>query len=258
MVLPQNIFNYYNIWKNNVKNLNSDAVFALDSKGIPLSFAIDYGIGFKNSDSIILPINKQNLSYFDYSFIIVPHTNLKEEVVNFHAYPVQESDSVNQFCLTMQKGIFNAKALNTYKEPLYICEDIFDALSLFSIGISRVVAVFDLSEFRWDWIQTNEDCIILAFNKNKIEIINLLNFISKATLKGLTIFSLDPIKTDEEKTLREAYLDGRDGKSEGISSYFELKEITKENLDIFFKINNKQLILNHKNMLNKIYENIKN
>ena len=35
--------------------------------------------------------------------------------------------------------------------PLWVCEGAFDALALMAAGVSRVVAIFGVQGWRWDW-----------------------------------------------------------------------------------------------------------
>ena len=36
---------------------------------------------------------------------------------------------------------------------LWVCEGAFDALALLAAGISRVVAIFGVQGWRWDWVR---------------------------------------------------------------------------------------------------------
>ena len=49
------------------------------------------------------------------------------------------------------KGYFNAAALQAGAGPLWVCEGAFDALALLAAGVSRVVAIFGVQGWRWDW-----------------------------------------------------------------------------------------------------------
>ncbi len=50
-----------------------------------------------------------------------------------------------------EKGYFNAAALQTGEGPLFVCEGGFDALSLIAAGCSRVVAIYGVDGWRWEW-----------------------------------------------------------------------------------------------------------
>ena len=51
------------------------------------------------------------------------------------------------------KGYFNAAALQAGAGPLWVCEGAFDALALLAAGVSRVVAIFGVHGWRWDWVR---------------------------------------------------------------------------------------------------------
>src|SRR5439155_18542124 len=52
-----------------------------------------------------------------------------------------------------EKGYFNATALQAGDGPLWVCEGTFDALALRAAGVSRVVAIFGVHGWRWDWLR---------------------------------------------------------------------------------------------------------
>src|SRR5439155_14589521 len=49
------------------------------------------------------------------------------------------------------KGYFNATALQAGVGPLWVCEGAFDALALLAAGVPRVVAIFGVQGWHWDW-----------------------------------------------------------------------------------------------------------
>ena len=51
------------------------------------------------------------------------------------------------------KGYFNAAALQPGAGPLWVCEGAFDALALRAAGVPRVVAIFGVPRWRWDWVR---------------------------------------------------------------------------------------------------------
>jgi len=50
-----------------------------------------------------------------------------------------------------REGVFHAAALQAGHGPLWVCEGAFDALALLAAGVSRVVAIFGVQGWRWDW-----------------------------------------------------------------------------------------------------------
>jgi Toprim-like len=51
------------------------------------------------------------------------------------------------------KGYFNTAALQVGADPLWVCEGAFDVLALLAAGVSRVVAIFGVQGWRWDWVR---------------------------------------------------------------------------------------------------------
>jgi hypothetical protein len=51
------------------------------------------------------------------------------------------------------KGYFNATALQAGCAPLWVCEGAFDALALLAAGVPRVVALFGVQGWCWDWVR---------------------------------------------------------------------------------------------------------
>ena len=49
------------------------------------------------------------------------------------------------------KGYFNAAALHPGAGALWVCEGAFDALALLAAGIPRVVAIFGVQGWCWEW-----------------------------------------------------------------------------------------------------------
>jgi hypothetical protein len=51
------------------------------------------------------------------------------------------------------KGCLNAAALHAGAGPLWGCEGAFDAPALLAAGVRRVVALFGVQGWRWDWVR---------------------------------------------------------------------------------------------------------
>jgi hypothetical protein len=59
------------------------------------------------------------------------------------------------------KGYFNATALQTGIEPLWVCEGAFDALALLAAGVPRVVAIFGVQGWRWAWAREVRELVFV-------------------------------------------------------------------------------------------------
>jgi hypothetical protein len=46
-----------------------------------------------------------------------------------------------------------AGCLQAGREPLWVCEGAFDALALLAAGVPRVMAIFGVHSWRWDWVR---------------------------------------------------------------------------------------------------------
>lgn len=51
------------------------------------------------------------------------------------------------------QGYFNAAALPAGAGPLWVCEGALDALALMAAGVPRVVAIFGVQGWRWEWVR---------------------------------------------------------------------------------------------------------
>jgi hypothetical protein len=52
-----------------------------------------------------------------------------------------------------------AGCLQAGREPLWVCEGAFDALALLAAGVPRVMAIFGVHGWRWDWVRGVRDLI---------------------------------------------------------------------------------------------------
>ncbi len=87
--------------------------------------------------------------------LVFPHTEPGGQVVNLYGRAVGPNEKVPKALrhdhLSGAKGMFNAGALRGGEGPLFVCEGAFDALSLIAAGHSRVVAIFGVNGWRWNW-----------------------------------------------------------------------------------------------------------
>jgi Toprim-like len=89
--------------------------------------------------------------------VVFPHTTPDSRLVNLYGRAVGTAEQVPKAKrhdhLPGAKGYFNATALQAGLEPLWVCEGAFDALALLAAGVPRVVAVFGVQSWRWDWVR---------------------------------------------------------------------------------------------------------
>ena len=86
-----------------------------------------------------------------------PHTTPDGCLVNLYGRAVGTAAQVPKAKrhdhLPGEKGYLNAAALHGGTGPLWVCEGAFDALALLAAGCTRVVAIFGVHGWRWDWVR---------------------------------------------------------------------------------------------------------
>jgi DNA primase len=87
--------------------------------------------------------------------VVFPHTTPDGCLVNLYGRAVGTAEQVPKAKrhdhLPGEKGYFNAAALQAGTGPLWVCEGAFDALALLAAGCPRVVAIFGVQGWRWEW-----------------------------------------------------------------------------------------------------------
>jgi hypothetical protein len=141
----------------------------LHQRKISLELAQQYGVGYA-------PPGKWAHYARDWKYgrLIVPHTDPAGRTINLYGRAVGSKEDVPKEMrhdhLPGVKGYFNAMALTNVafkaNEPLYICEGVFDALSLIAAGLTRTIAVFGLNGWRWDWAR-NVSCLVFALDNDE-------------------------------------------------------------------------------------------
>jgi hypothetical protein len=92
--------------------------------------------------------------------LVFPHTDLHGRIVNLYGRAVGDAPKEQKHDhLAGAKGYFNAPALCDGDAPVTICEGAFDALALMAAGVPRVVAIFGVTGWRWDWARATRDLI---------------------------------------------------------------------------------------------------
>jgi len=87
--------------------------------------------------------------------VVFPHTTPDGRLVNLYGRAVGTAEQVPKAKrhdhLPGEKAYCNAAALQAGASPLWVCEGAFDALALLAAGVPRVVAIFGVQGWRWDW-----------------------------------------------------------------------------------------------------------
>jgi hypothetical protein len=89
--------------------------------------------------------------------VVFPHTTPDRSLVNLYRRAVGTAKQVPKTKrhdhLPGTKGYFNATALHPGEGALWVCEGAFDALELLAAGVPRVVAIFGVQGWHWDWVR---------------------------------------------------------------------------------------------------------
>jgi len=135
----------------------------LEHRKIPLGLAQQYGVGYAAAGT--WPGRP-----WKWGRLVFPHTEPGGEVVNLYGRAVGSNEKVPKKLrhdhLSGTKGIFNARALRMGEGPLFICEGVFDALSLIAAGYPRAVAIFGTNGWRWEWAREVKQ-IVFAMDADK-------------------------------------------------------------------------------------------
>jgi hypothetical protein len=95
--------------------------------------------------------------------VVFPHTTPDGSLVNLYGRAVGTAAQVPKAKrhdhLPGAKGYFNATALQEGDGPLWVCEGAFDGLSLLAAGVPRVVAIFGVQGWRWDWARAIRELV---------------------------------------------------------------------------------------------------
>src|SRR5215468_4503217 len=124
----------------------------LQQRGIPLALAQQHGVGYAAPGT--WPHAARD---WRGGRVVFPHTTPDGHVVNLYGRAVGTAAQVPKATrhdhLPGAKGYFNATALQEDAGPLWVCEGAFDALALRAAGVPRVVALFGVQGWRWDWVR---------------------------------------------------------------------------------------------------------
>lgn len=127
----------------------------LRRRGIPLELAQACGVGYAAPGKWPHLAKWRPVRQWKWGRLVFPHTNPAGEVVNLYGRAVGSNEKVpkeeRHDHLPGPKGIFNAKALAS--DTVFICEGVFDALSLMAAGYPNAVAIFGVDGLRWEWVK---------------------------------------------------------------------------------------------------------
>ena len=106
-----------------------------------------------------------------------------------------------------EKGYFNAAALQAGAGPLWVCEGAFDALALLAAGVPRVVAIFGVQGWRWDWVRAVRE-LVFALDAEAAGQQQWRALACEAALRGKRVAVLPPEAYGGYKDVNEAWVAG--------------------------------------------------
>ena len=143
--------------------------------------------------------------------VVFPHTTPDGRLVNLYGRAVGTAEQVPKAKrhdhLPGAKGYFNAAALQAGAGPLWVCEGAFDALALLAAGVPRVVAIFGVQGWRWDWARQVRE-LVFALDADAAGQQQWRQLARQAALRGKQVAVLEPAAYGGYKDVNEAWVAG--------------------------------------------------
>jgi DNA primase len=143
--------------------------------------------------------------------VVFPHTTPDGRLVNLYGRAVGTAEQVPKATrhdhLPGVKGSFNAVALQAGTRPLWVCEGAFDALALLAAGVPRVVAIFGVHGWRWDWVREVRT-LVFALDADTVGQQQWRRLARQAALRGKRVAVLPPESYGGQKDVNEAWAAG--------------------------------------------------
>jgi DNA primase len=143
--------------------------------------------------------------------VVFPHTRPDGCLVNLYGRAVGTATQVPQAKrhdhLPGAKGYFNAAALHAGDGPLWVCEGAFDALALRAAGVSRVIAIFGVHGWRWDWVREVRE-LVFALDADAAGQQQWRQLARQAALRGKHVSVLEPVAYGGQKDVSAAWAAG--------------------------------------------------
>jgi hypothetical protein len=178
----------------------------LRQRGIPLALAQQLGVGYAAPGT--WPHKARD---WRGGRVVFPHTTPEGRVVNLYGRAVGTAEQVPKAKrhdhLPGAKGYFNAAALQAGAGPLWVCEGAFDALALRAAGVSRVVAIFGVQGWRWDWAREVRE-LVFALDTDAAGQQQWRQLARQAALRGKQVAVLEPAAYGGYKDVSEAWAAG--------------------------------------------------
>jgi hypothetical protein len=143
--------------------------------------------------------------------VVFPHTTPDGRLVNLYGRAVGTAEQVPKAKrhdhLPGEKGYFNAAALQAGSGPLWVCEGAFDALALLAAGVPRVVAIFGVQGWRWDWVREVRE-LVFALDADAAGQQQWRQLARQAALRGKQVAAVPPEAYGGHKDVSVAWAAG--------------------------------------------------
>jgi len=178
----------------------------LHQRGIPLALAQQLGVGYAAPGT--WPHKARD---WRGGRVVFPHTTPDRCLVNLYGRAVDTTEQVPKSKrhdhLPGEKGYFNATALQAGDGQLWVCEGAFDALALRAAGVSRVVAIFGVQGWRWDWVREVRE-LVFALDADAAGQQQWRALARQAALRGKQVAVLEPAAYGGQKDVSAAWTAG--------------------------------------------------
>jgi hypothetical protein len=178
----------------------------LRQRGIPLALAQQLGVGYAAPGT--WPHKARD---WHGGRVVFPHTTPDGRLVNLYGRAVSTAEQVPKTKrhdhLPGDKGCFNAVALRAGAGPLWVCEGAFDALALRAAGVPRVVAIFGVHGWRWDWVRQVR-ALVFALDADAAGQQQWRQLARQAALRGKRVAGLESTAYGGHKDVNEAWVAG--------------------------------------------------
>jgi len=178
----------------------------LQQRGIALALAQQLGVGYAAPGT--WPHTARD---WRGGRVVFPHTTPDGRLVNVYGRAVGTAEQVPKAKrhdhLPGAKGYFNAAVLQAGTGPLWVCEGAFDALALRAAGVSRVVAIFGVQGWRWDWVREVYE-LVFALDADAAGQQQWRALARQAALQGKCVAVLPPAAYGGHKDVSAAWAAG--------------------------------------------------
>jgi len=178
----------------------------LQQRGIPLVLAQQCGVGYAAPGTWPHPARDWRGGR-----VVFPHTTPDGCLVNLYGRAVGTAEQVPKAKrhdhLPGAKGYFNAAALPEDAGLLWVCEGAFDALALLAAGIARVVAIFGVQGWRWDWAREVRE-LVFALDADAAGQQQWRHLARQAALRGKRVAGLPAAAYGGCKDVSDAWATG--------------------------------------------------